>query len=90
MDAFEKAGAKIIYQEIDGATNADPNAGTATFVGLMGANPDVKIAVTDHGGLTSNVGVYARAAGLKPGDVFLLDLTCPQIRQNQSNQVTKI
>ena len=36
----------------------------------MGANPDVKIAVTDHGGLTSNVGVYARAAGLKPGDVF--------------------
>ena len=70
MDAFEKAGAKIIYQEIDGATNADPNAGTATFVGLMGANPDVKIAVTDHGGLTSNVGVYARAAGLKPGDVF--------------------
>lgn len=70
VDAFEKVGAEVIYQEIDQATNADPNAGTATFVGLMGANPDIKIVVTDHGGLTSNVGVYASAAGLKPGQVF--------------------
>lgn len=69
-DAFEKAGAKVIYQEIDSATNADPNAGTATFVGVMGANPGVKIVVTDHGGLTSNVGVYAKAASLKPGQVY--------------------
>ena len=70
IDAFTKAGAKIIYQEIDAATNADPNAGTATFVGVMGANPGIKIVVTDHGGLTSNVGVYARAASLKPGQVY--------------------
>ena len=35
IDAFTKAGAKVIYQEIDAATNADPNAGTATFVGVM-------------------------------------------------------
>ena len=70
IDAFEKAGAKVIYQEIDTATNADPNAGTATFVGEMKANPDIKIVVTDHGGMTSNVGVYARAASLKPGQVF--------------------
>ncbi len=70
IDAFTEAGLNVIYQEIDGATNADPNAGTATFVGLMGANPDVKIVVTDHGGLTSNVGVYAQAAGLTPGQVY--------------------
>ena len=70
IDAFNKAGAKVIYQEIDAATNADPNAGTATFVGVIGANPGIKIVVTDHGGLTSNVGVYARAASLKPGQVF--------------------
>jgi simple sugar transport system substrate-binding protein len=70
IDAFTKAGAKIIYQEIDSATNAEPNAGTATFVGVMGANPGVKIVVTDHGGLTSNVGVYAQAASLKPGQVY--------------------
>lgn len=70
IDGFEKAGATVVYQEIDAATNADPNAGTATFVGVMGANPGVKIVVTDHGGLTSNVGVYAQAAGLTPGQVY--------------------
>ncbi|HVY51131.1 MAG TPA: substrate-binding domain-containing protein [Devosia sp.] len=70
IDALEKAGVKVIYQEIDAATNADPNAGTATFVGVMKANPGIKLVVTDHGGLTSNVGVYAKAASLKPGQVY--------------------
>jgi simple sugar transport system substrate-binding protein len=70
IDALEKAGVKVIYQEIDAATNADPNAGTATFVGVMKANPGIKLVVTDHGGLTSNVGVYAKAASLKAGQVY--------------------
>ena len=39
IDAFQKVGADVIYQEIDAATNADPNAGTATFVGVMKKNP---------------------------------------------------
>jgi simple sugar transport system substrate-binding protein len=70
IDAFEKVGAKVIYQEIDSATNADPNAGTATFVGVMKSNPGIKVVVTDHGGLTSNVSVYAKAASLEPGKVL--------------------
>lgn len=70
IDAFEKAGAKVVYQEIDAATNADPNAGTATFVGVMKSNPGIKVVVTDHGGLTSNAGVYAKAASIDPGKVF--------------------
>jgi len=70
IEALEKAGAKVIYQEIDKATDADPNAGTATFVGVMKANPGIKLVVTDHGALTANVGVFARAASLKPGQVF--------------------
>ena len=52
IEALEKAGAKVIYQEIDKATDADPNAGTATFVGVMKANPGIKVVVTDHGALT--------------------------------------
>ena len=92
IDAFEKAGAKVIYQEIDSATNADPNAGTATFVGVMGANPGIKIVVTDHGGLTSNVGVYARAASLKPGQVYFAGFdmspnTAQAIKQGYQNLV---
>jgi simple sugar transport system substrate-binding protein len=70
IDALNKVGANVIYQEIDSATNADPNAGTATFVGLMKAHPKIKLVVTDHGALTSNAGVYAKAASLKPGQVF--------------------
>jgi len=70
IDAFQKAGADVIYQEIDSATNTDPNAGTATFVGVVKKNPDIKVVVTDHGGLTSNVSVYARAASLAPGKVL--------------------
>ena len=70
IEAIEKAGGKVIYQDIDKATDADPNAGTATFVGVMKANPGIKLVVTDHGALTANVGVYARAASLKPGQVF--------------------
>jgi len=70
IESLEKAGAKVIYQEIDKATDADPNAGVATFVGVMKANPGIKVVVTDHGALTSNVGVYARAASLKVGQVL--------------------
>ncbi|MGO8833335.1 MAG: substrate-binding domain-containing protein, partial [Roseiarcus sp.] len=33
IEALEKAGVKVIYQEIDKATDADPNAGTPIFVG---------------------------------------------------------
>ena len=92
LDAFTKVGAKVIYQEIDAATNADPNAGTATFVGVMGANPGVKIVVTDHGGLTSNVSVYAQAASLKPGQVFFAGFdmspnTAQAVKQGYQNLV---
>ena len=92
IEAFEKAGANVIYQEIDAATNADPNAGTATFVGVMKANPEIKIVVTDHGGLTSNVGVYARAASLKPGQVFFAGFdmspnTAKSIKEGYQNLV---
>jgi len=70
IESIEKTGAKVIYQEIDKATDADPNAGTPIFVGVMKANPGIKLVVTDHGALTANVGVFARAASLKPGEVF--------------------
>ena len=70
IDAFEEAGLEVLYQEIDSATNANPNAGTSTFVGIMGANPDIKLVVTDHGALTANAGVFAEAAGLEPGQVY--------------------
>jgi simple sugar transport system substrate-binding protein len=69
-DALEKAGLTVIYQEIDNATNADPAAGIPVFTGIMSANPDIKLMVTDHGNLTGTVQSYLEAAGKKPGDVY--------------------
>jgi len=69
-DALEKAGMKVDYFEIDDATNKDAAAGTPTFVGYAAKNKDVKLVITDHGGLTATVGTYLKAAGKKPGDVY--------------------
>jgi simple sugar transport system substrate-binding protein len=69
IDAFKEAGLTVDYLEIDAATNADPAAGTATFTGYVSAHPDVKVIVTDHGGLTATAGTYLQAAGKKAGDI---------------------
>lgn len=70
IDALEEAGVVVDYQEIDPATNADPAAGTPTFTGFVSANPDVKLVVTDHGGLTATLETYLKAAGKGPDDIF--------------------
>jgi simple sugar transport system substrate-binding protein len=68
-EALEKAGLTVDYIEIDSATNADPPAGTPTFTGYVSANPDVKLVVTDHGGLTATLETYLKAAGKGPDDI---------------------
>jgi simple sugar transport system substrate-binding protein len=70
IDAFEEAGLVVDYLEIDDATNADPPAGIPTITGYITANPDVKVIVTDHGGLTATMETYLTAAGLGPDDVY--------------------
>jgi simple sugar transport system substrate-binding protein len=69
-DALEKAGLKVVYQEIDDATNKSAAAGVPVFVGIMSANPDIKLMITDHGNLTGTVQTFLEAAGKKPGEVF--------------------
>jgi simple sugar transport system substrate-binding protein len=69
-DALEAAGLTVIYQEIDNATNAEAAAGIPTFTGIMSANPDIKLAVFDHGNLTGTVQSFLEAAGKKPGDIY--------------------
>jgi simple sugar transport system substrate-binding protein len=70
IDAFEEAGLVVDYLEIDDATNADPPAGIPTVTGYISSNPDVKVIVTDHGGLTATMETYLTAAGLGPDDVY--------------------
>lgn len=70
-DALEKAGLTVDYLEIDAATNADPAAGTPTFTGYVSSHPDVKLIVTDHGGLTATAETYLKAAGKQPGQIHV-------------------
>lgn len=69
IDALEEAGLVVDYLEIDDATNADASAGVPTFVGYVSSNPDVKMVVTDHGGLTATMQTYLETAGLGPDEV---------------------
>jgi simple sugar transport system substrate-binding protein len=71
QDALTEAGLIVDYIEIDSATNADPVAGTATFTGYVSSHPDVKLVVTDHGGLTATAETYLKAAGKNPGDILI-------------------
>lgn len=70
IKGFEAAGLKVVYQEIDDATNKDAQAGTATFTGIMAKNPNIKIVVTDHGALTATAETYMKAAGKDAGSVY--------------------
>jgi simple sugar transport system substrate-binding protein len=70
QDALEKAGLKVIYQEIDDATNANASAGVPVFTGIMSAHPEIKMVITDHGNLTGTIQTFLQAANKKPGDVF--------------------
>lgn len=70
VEGFEDAGIEVVYEEINAETNADAQAGTSTFTGVMSANPDVSIVVTDHGALTAAAETYMTAAGMEAGDVY--------------------
>lgn len=72
IDALQGAGVTVDYLEIDSATNKDPAAGTPTFTGYVASHPDVKLIVTDHGGLTATAQTYLSAAGKSPGDIRLV------------------
>jgi len=70
IDALEDLGIEVVYQEIDDATNAEAAAGVPIFTGIISANPDIKLVITDHGNLTGTMETFFEAAGLSPDDVY--------------------
>jgi simple sugar transport system substrate-binding protein len=70
VDASEKLGAKVIYQDTGPALMTHGIVQTKAFAEFIAANPGVKIVVAESGGLTSYVYDLALTAGLKPGQVF--------------------
>ena len=71
VDALKEAGMKVDYIEISDAINAEAALGTPVFTGYVSKNPDVKLIITDHGGLTATAGTYMRAARKRPGEIYI-------------------
>jgi simple sugar transport system substrate-binding protein len=70
IDALKNAGLEVDYIEIDAATNKDPASGVPTFTGYASSHPDLKLVVTDHGGLTATLETYLKSANLDKDKVY--------------------
>ncbi len=71
VDALEEAGMKVDYIEISDAINTDAALGTPVFAGYVSKNPDVKLIITDHGGLTATAETYMKGVRKRPGDIYI-------------------
>lgn len=71
VDALKEAGMKVDYIEISDAVNTEAALGTPVFAGYVSNNPDVKLIITDHGGLTATAETYMKAVRRKPGDIYI-------------------
>jgi simple sugar transport system substrate-binding protein len=71
VDALKEAGLKVDYLEISDAVNAEAAQGTPVFAGYVAKNPDVKLIITDHGGLTATAETYMKAARKGPDDIYI-------------------
>ena len=67
---MEDAGLTVDYLEISPDINADASLGTPVFAGYVASNPDVKLVITDHGGLTGTLEPYLKGAGKGPDDIW--------------------
>ena len=70
LQVFEEAGLEVDYLEISDEVNKDVSLGAPVLTGYLAANPDCKVIVIDHGGLTGQMENFLRSAGLKPGDIY--------------------
>ncbi len=70
IDALEEMGVTVDYIEISDQVNSDPAAGISVAASYIAAHPDVKLIITDHGGLTATLGTYLKAANKKPKEIF--------------------
>ena len=71
IDALKEAGMTVDYIEISDAINTEAALGTPVFTGYVSKNPDVKLIITDHGGLTATAETYMKATRKNPGEIYI-------------------
>lgn len=69
IETLEAAGVTVDYHEITPEVDKDATLGQPLMTAYLSANPDCKIVIMDHGGLTAQLENFFRAAGLKPDDI---------------------
>lgn len=70
IETLEKVGVTVDYYEITPEVDKDATLGQSIMTAYLSANPDCKIAIMDHGGLTAQLENFFRAAGLGPDDII--------------------
>jgi simple sugar transport system substrate-binding protein len=70
IKTLEEAGLTVDYLEISPEVDKDSALGTPLITAYLSRHPDCKIMIMDHGALTSQVGNFLRASGVKPGEIF--------------------
>ena len=71
IDALEKAGVVVDYQEITPEIDKDPVLGAPVVAGQLGRHPDTRVMIVDHGSLTAQMGNHLKTASVKPGAVYV-------------------
>jgi simple sugar transport system substrate-binding protein len=71
IDALKEAGMTVDYIEISDAINTEAALGTPVFTGYVSKYPDVKLIITDHGGLTATAETYMKATRRNPGEIYV-------------------
>ncbi len=74
IDGFEQAGIRVFYLEIDPAYGRGGGDAAGDLAAAIRAHPDLKAVVTDSAGIAWGFGNIARAASLKPGQIFMAGL----------------
>jgi simple sugar transport system substrate-binding protein len=71
LKVLDEAGMKVDYLEISPEIDKDTSLGTPVITGYLSKHPDCKMMLIDHGALTSQSENFLRAAGIKPGKIFV-------------------
>lgn len=71
ISTLEEAGIVVDYIEISPEVDKDTAMGTPIITGYMASHPDCKLMLIDHGALTSQMGNFLKAAGVKADEIFV-------------------
>ncbi len=71
IEELKKNGIKVDYIEISNEINKDPSLGASVFTAYISKNPNTKLILIDHGGLTAQMENFSKIANIKAKEYFI-------------------